>query len=44
VIFTTLKKKIGYGQYLGAKDGFTLALADYPVGPARAWFRLVPLT
>ncbi len=36
VIFTTLKKKtIGYGQYLGAKDGFTLALADYPVGPAR---------
>jgi hypothetical protein len=26
VIFTTLQKKIGYGQYLGAKDGFTFSL------------------
>jgi hypothetical protein len=31
------KKKIGYGQYLGAKGGFTLVLGGYPVC-------LVPIT
>jgi hypothetical protein len=43
MILTTLKKKkkkIGYGQYLGAKGGFTLVLGDYPVWPVRTWFRL----
>jgi hypothetical protein len=38
LILTTLKKKIGYGQYLGAKGGFTLSLCGYPVWPVRTWF------
>jgi hypothetical protein len=34
------KKKIGYGQYLGAKGEFTLVLGGYPVQPVRTWFQL----